>query len=303
MELQQLRHFLVTVRHGHMGKAAAELNLSQSGLTRSIQNLERSVNARLLKRAARGVEVTEFGHELKRHAEAITSQHDKALESMATLQTTGFGIVRLGITRNYNHYFIPDVLANLLKRNPGLRLQTVSGTYLDLVDRLRSGELDLVVGLIDPTYQQRDITAEDLLETRSAIVCPVSHPLVGKADVTPQELAQAQWILPSGRGIQNAFEGYFTANRCPLPDQIMSSSSLVLILKVLEHLNALTILPRDLVAGAVGDRKLTIIETETPADYARAGITRRADEPLNRAATTVVEHIRAAAQEKISNAA
>lgn len=295
MELQQLRHFLVTVRHGHMGKAAAELNLSQSGLTRSIQNLERAVDARLLKRTARGVEVTEFGRELTRHAEAIISQHDKAVESLATLQTTGFGIVRLGITRNYNHYFIPDVLADLLKRNPGLRLQTVSGTYLDLVDRLRSGELDLVVGLIDPTYQQRDITAEDLLETRSAIVCPINHPLVDKEVVTPRDLSQAQWILPSGRGIQNAFEGYFSANRCPLPDQIMSSSSLVLILKVLEKMDALSILPRDLVADSIAAGLLAVIEAETPADYARAGITRRADEPLNRAVTTVVEHIRAAA--------
>src|SRR3546814_18511618 len=64
MEMQHLHHFIVTARLGSVGTAAAELNLSQPGVSRSIRTLEDLLGLPLFTREARGVTLTAFGQHL-----------------------------------------------------------------------------------------------------------------------------------------------------------------------------------------------------------------------------------------------
>ena len=54
MEMQQLRYFLAAVKHGNIGRAAKELNITQPALSRSIKNLETDLGAQLLERGPQG---------------------------------------------------------------------------------------------------------------------------------------------------------------------------------------------------------------------------------------------------------
>ena len=64
MDIKQLRHFVSVVDRGSMSKAAEDVHLTQPALTRSIKNLEASLQAELLERRTRGVVPTEAGHNL-----------------------------------------------------------------------------------------------------------------------------------------------------------------------------------------------------------------------------------------------
>src|SRR3546814_442702 len=82
MEMQHLHHFIVTARLGSVGKAAAELNLSQSGVSRSIRTLEDLLGLPLFKREARGVTLTEFGQQLLPRAQGIWNARARTLNEM-----------------------------------------------------------------------------------------------------------------------------------------------------------------------------------------------------------------------------
>ena len=64
MDFRDLEYFAVLADHGHMGRAAEALGLSQPALSLSLRRLERSVNAKLVKRTPKGVELTDVGSAL-----------------------------------------------------------------------------------------------------------------------------------------------------------------------------------------------------------------------------------------------
>ena len=74
IDLRRLRHFSALVQHGNFHRAADALHLTQPALTRSIQALEAHVGAPLLTRHRTGVEPTELGRLLLRHAGALEGQ-------------------------------------------------------------------------------------------------------------------------------------------------------------------------------------------------------------------------------------
>ncbi len=61
MDLKQLQYFVVSVDCGSFKKAAEVLYTSQPHISKTVRNLEEELQAELLKRKARGVEVTDMG--------------------------------------------------------------------------------------------------------------------------------------------------------------------------------------------------------------------------------------------------
>src|SRR3546814_11342183 len=96
MEMQHLHHFIVTARLGSVGKAAAELNLSQSGVSRSIRTLEDLLGLPLFKREARGVPLTAFAQQLLPRAQGIWNARARTLTQMMPCTAKQRGHVELG---------------------------------------------------------------------------------------------------------------------------------------------------------------------------------------------------------------
>src|SRR3546814_19362478 len=97
MEMQHLHHFIVTARLGSVGKAAAELNLSQSGVSRSIRTLQDLLGLPLFTREARGVTLTEFGQQLLPRAQGIWNARERTLNEMMAYMARKRENVKLGI--------------------------------------------------------------------------------------------------------------------------------------------------------------------------------------------------------------
>ncbi len=66
MESRRLQHFLAAFRHGSLGRAAAELHISQPGLSKSIRQLERELQVKLFDRTPLGLVPTVFGNPWQR---------------------------------------------------------------------------------------------------------------------------------------------------------------------------------------------------------------------------------------------
>ncbi|SDX48972.1 regulatory helix-turn-helix protein, lysR family [Marininema mesophilum] len=87
MEIFQLRYFIMVVKFGNFTKAAKELHITQPALSKQIKCLEEETKVKLLKRTKRGVEITEEGKQLKKHADNILIEVEKINHAIHSKQT------------------------------------------------------------------------------------------------------------------------------------------------------------------------------------------------------------------------
>ena len=96
MDLRQLEYFLRVAQRKNISIAAAELNITQPTLTKSIKLLEDQLGVKLFDRLPRGVALTSFGVTLLRHAEAVHVQMKDAGNELTALRSGTFGTVMIG---------------------------------------------------------------------------------------------------------------------------------------------------------------------------------------------------------------
>jgi DNA-binding transcriptional LysR family regulator len=276
MEIQQLRHLLAAIQYGNFGRAADETNISQSGLSRSIKSLETRFGVPLLLRRTKGVEPTVFGLSVARRAEVILNEVAQAQKEVRDLQAARIGEVTLGITQNYAHYLIPGVLTDLYRTTPEVRVTVVTSGFLELVDRLRSGAIDLAFGLLGPIEDTDEITMVSLKEHHSRVIANARHPLTSRK-AEPADLAKARWVTLNSDGFQRTFSHFFHSRGLPLPVQVFQTDSIDLIRRTITDMEVLTVLPVDVVSEAIAAGQMAVLDCDTPAELTRVGVMRRTD--------------------------
>jgi DNA-binding transcriptional LysR family regulator len=98
LDLRLVRYFTVVAEHRHFGRAAVELHLTQSSLSRQIIRLEQQVGARLLDRTPQGTRLSEAGEAfLPLAAELLRSAARAAAQARAVARPTR---ITVGYTAN-----------------------------------------------------------------------------------------------------------------------------------------------------------------------------------------------------------
>ncbi|WP_304165501.1 LysR family transcriptional regulator [Phenylobacterium aquaticum] len=277
MEIQQLRHLAAAVQFGNLLKAAEESHISQSGLSRSIKSLETRLGVPLLIRKPKGVEPTIFGLSVLQRAKVILNEVSRSVREVRDLQAARIGEVTFGITQNYANYFIPQVLAELHRVAPEVRVTVKTSGFLEMLEAVQAGAIEFGFGLLGAMEEIEDISITPLFEHHSRVIANAKHPLAGRP-VSPQELSLARWATLSGEGFQRNFINFFHVRGLPLPAQIVRTDSIALIRHTLSDIEALTILPADVVLSEVDAGEFVILDCETPAELTRVGLLRRADD-------------------------
>ncbi len=80
IELRHLRYFVAVAEHGHFGRAARSLNVSQPPLSRQIRDLERHLGVELLDRTSSGVSLTEPGKRMLHRSRRVLAEFSRAIE-------------------------------------------------------------------------------------------------------------------------------------------------------------------------------------------------------------------------------
>src|SRR5258708_8152153 len=107
MDIGQLRQFLAISERGNLSHAAQALHITQPGITKSMQRLERDIGARIYIRRGRGVELTECGRALLRHAKLIDTQIRDARTEVAAFAGGELGHIRVGAGPAWLSRYLP----------------------------------------------------------------------------------------------------------------------------------------------------------------------------------------------------
>lgn len=177
VELRQLRYFIAVAEEGHITRAAERLGMQQPPLSRQIQAIERELDVQLLRRKARGVELTEAGHAFLDSARATLDQLEQTFDATRRTARGEQGRISVGYTSGAAfHPLVPRIIREFRQAFPLVAVTLADGFPNDLVQRTRSGQFD--VAFIRTSVAKPDgVAIEALLEEALGVALPSGHGL------------------------------------------------------------------------------------------------------------------------------
>src|SRR5689334_15922701 len=152
MELRHLRYFVAVAEELHFRRAAERLHVAQPAVSEQVRKLEEELGVRLFNRTQRSVALTDAGAALLTEAYRVLRQAQVA-ELAARSASTRPGL-RIGYVPTALRASIPRTLRRLAAAMPNLQTTIEPGTGLELVEAVRTGDLDAaVVSLPIPTAE------------------------------------------------------------------------------------------------------------------------------------------------------
>lgn len=145
MNFQQLVTFSTVIGEGSMTAAAEKLYLTQPAVSQQIRNLEEEVGAELLVRGARNAKATAQGQILYDYAKRIIALTQQAQVAIQTMGAQIQGTLKIGTLNSVGLYLISPVVGMFLKHNTKLNIKLDYGDGDELIEKLNSGEMDIII--------------------------------------------------------------------------------------------------------------------------------------------------------------
>lgn len=187
--LRQLEYFVAVAEHGAFGAAADALGVSQPSLSKQVHTMEMELDVRLFERTSRRVTLTPTGRAVLGRGRSILGEV-RDFKAVARGTSSLFAArLSIGVLPSVGAYFMPIANRKLHELYPDLRLMVQEGATRQLLDLLKDGTIDAVIGTPtnDPEFGGVPLFEETLW------VCAASDdPLsLGSGPVTLSDLADS----------------------------------------------------------------------------------------------------------------
>jgi DNA-binding transcriptional LysR family regulator len=212
MDLKQIRGFIAVAEAMHFGRAAENLHMAPTALSRLVKTLEDEIGVRLLNRTTRAVTLTRAGLGFLDDAKAILARTEDAARSAREIADGGGMTLRIGAIDAASASFLPLALRTLRETHPAVDIRLTETMTAPQLQMLRSGRLDLA--LIRPPQTTSEFPFEPLREERLVALLPDGHPLAASPIVRIADLADQPIVIPAKRARPYAYDlvmAYFAA--------------------------------------------------------------------------------------------
>jgi DNA-binding transcriptional LysR family regulator len=182
VNLDLLRSFFAIAEFGSLSKAAEQLHVSQSTLTRQVQSLETEIGGQLLERGHSGVALTAAGHALLEGMRPVVARADIVVSEARKLARGQSASLRIGYLISAAGEYLNPALAALRRSHPETKVRLVDLSPGEQIAALRRGELDvIIIGSINPAVA-REFFVRRIATLPVVVALPETHALaVGDA--------------------------------------------------------------------------------------------------------------------------
>lgn len=292
-------HLLLEIeKRGSILHAARALGISQPAATKLLRALEQDLGLRLFNRTNRGVEPTEYGAALLRHCGSMVSQLSRAAADLDELSRGNDGHVTVGTLLAGSALVLPTVIARMRRRQPGISVRVREGTIDVLLDGLRGGEIDVIIGRFPVRPTEGNVGQKPLYEGRISVVARAGHGLARKRRLGLADLAGRDWILPPAETTLRAqFDRAFRAAGLAPPRCSVESVSFLINRHLLIRTDLIGIMPHHVVEPDVAAGLLHALPISLPFSFDPFGIIFRTDRTPRPAVGIFTEELEAFAAE------
>lgn len=196
MDIEQLKNFLIVAKYQHFSKAAEEICLSQSSLSKQIEKLEKEFSVKFFDRTTRNVRLTPAGKEFCNYARNIISEVDRAQRQMREYMDMERGSIVLGLLPIISHLGLTSLIVAFQKAYPGIELKLREAESKTLVQWCKELEIDAAfIPLTNDIELDRLFDLYPLLEDNLILITCKFHPLANNCIISLIDASQEKFIF------------------------------------------------------------------------------------------------------------
>jgi LysR family pca operon transcriptional activator len=296
IKIRHLQAFTEIVRQESLKRAAERLFLTQPAISRTLTELEEIVGAELLIRGRGGVALTPQGEFFHGYATSCLSALEQGLAGIEEAGRQGAMQLRVGALPSVAARLMPEVVAELARMTPEMRLTISDGTIGHLTNLLHGGQLDLVIGRLGEPETMGGLSFTQLYMEEVAVVVRPGHPILFDPDL--RRIAEWPVIYPTpGSAIRPFVERLLIAQGVPVPPHRVETVSGAFGRVHTRQSNAIWFISAGVVAREVADGLLIRLPVQTQMTEGPVGLMTRADIPDSPARQVFVQAVRRALEQ------
>jgi DNA-binding transcriptional LysR family regulator len=287
MDLMHLRSLLAVAEAGSVTDAANRINVSQSALSRRLQQLESDLGAELLSRGRHGVELTELGRQTVERGRGIVARYDELRLNISEHLELRRGTVRVGGGATVTSFLLPGAIAELQSRHPGIHFYVKESGSREIASDVDAGDLEL--GVVTLPVPSRTLDTSRLVVDDVVLVSRSDHELT-KAPVHVKTLQGRAFVgFEPGSAIRQIIDSKLRAAGVEI-DVVMELRSIPTILRMVATTGNLAFVSRLSLAGETGVRPVPVKGLKISRTL---GLIKRQGVPLSAPAERFAELLRA----------
>jgi LysR family transcriptional regulator of gallate degradation len=257
--IRQLNALINLLQQHSYTAAAAQLGLSQPTLHRSIKDLEQLCEQPLSIRSPAGNEPTWCAKQLYRLANLFFVELQQGIDEMNEFNGKINGSMRVGSLPLAMSSMVPRSVLLCNDEFPEANLSIIDGPYEEQLNRLRHGQIDVIVGALRFPVLHKDIIQQKLFTDQLSIVVKADHPLADREIISDIELQQLDWVAPAkSTPARHFFSEMFTRRGLIQPSHVIECSSLVGVRGILLNSERAALLPAKQVEVEVSSGMLSV---------------------------------------------
>lgn len=235
LRTRQLYLLVALYEHRNVSHTAAQMGVTQPGLSKWLGELEEDLNVKLFKRGPRGLEPTEFCAALVQHARVIIGELDRTQTTIRLLSNGITGNLVVGTTPTVATGVVPRAAHLAAKRYPDAFLRLVEDRLDLLMPQLLEGRMDFVVTRTDQARLEPGLRCDLLYPEHIRIVVGPQHPLARKRKLAWADVMRYPWITPPKTSpIRRELEHELALAGQPTPRYRVESGSTLVIVSMLQ---------------------------------------------------------------------
>lgn len=280
IKFRHLQCFLEVARQRSVMKAADTLGITQPAVSKTIRELEETLDVKLFDRSKRGNSLTKFGELFLRYAGASVTALRQGVDSIAQARMRGESIIKIGVLPTVAARVMPEAVKRFKESGLATTVSLIPGPNTLLLGRLRVGELDLVVGRLAESKEMTGLSFTHLYSERISFVVRPDHPMLDTPQANLARLSDYTVLLPTQESIIRPDVDKFLISHgvATIPDRIETVYDAFGRVYVRET-DAVWIVSHGVVAREIAAGDLVELSVDTTEALGPVGLTFRADAP------------------------
>jgi LysR family pca operon transcriptional activator len=278
IRFRHLEAFIAIARAGQLKRAAETLNLTQPAISKTLKDLEQILKVSLMERGRAGVSLTSKGEVFLQFAEQSVATLRAGMNSIATGSAVGSSKLTVGVLPSAAATLLPTTTEAFRNELPETTICIEEGPHGYLTNRLRLGELDLVVGRLGRPTTMTGLSFTQLYNETVVIVASPDHPLAGATQLS--QLAESLLIYPNDEAaIRPLLARLMIARGLPLfPNRIESVSGAFGKAMVLGPAQALWFISKGVVKHDLDSGRMVALDIDMGPTIGPVGVMARSED-------------------------
>ncbi|SFF77810.1 DNA-binding transcriptional regulator, LysR family [Novosphingobium sp. CF614] len=274
--MSRLRALLALADVGSYAGASQATGLSLPSLHRAVVDLGLAMRRKLAERRGKLVVLTETGMQVANAFRLAKVELETGLSEVAALKGQEIRRIAVGAMPLSRARVLPRAVTRFIRRHPRVKLAISEGSRAELVEPLRHGTLDMMIGALRTPLLEEELVQVPLFEDVPVVIARAGHPLAGVAP-DPSGFARYGWVVPPrGAPLRDSFERYFANAGAEPPAVPIESGSVMMLRQILIDSDFLTLLSPDQVKVEMEAGWLVQLATLPPGLGRTIGLTCRA---------------------------